>query len=175
MSPIFNVDKGGSVAGRTVFDASAGKNSLNGGADRERCDEDIPAVPSPSLLDLCNMACDARKKYGRSRRLTGATVDRKPAYEQYFHTEDIPLLFGTQVDLEDDEGESHRVVVAWIGGCFGFTRGGFAYGETKIQQLITTITFVVHFSIDMFHLHFESQFRFNFEIFEIDYSRTKPG
>jgi hypothetical protein len=71
MSPIFNVDKVGSIAGRTVFDASAGKNSLNDGADRERRDEDIPAVPNPSLSDLCNMACDARKRYGRGRRLTG--------------------------------------------------------------------------------------------------------
>jgi hypothetical protein len=38
MSPIYNVDKVGSIAGRTVFDASVGKNSLNDGADRERCD-----------------------------------------------------------------------------------------------------------------------------------------
>ena len=134
MSPIFNVDKVGSVAGRTVFDASAGKNSLNDGADRERCDEDIPAVPNPSLSDLCNVACGARKRYGRGRRLTGATVDVKAAYEQYFHAGEIPLLFGTQVDLIDEKGESHRVVVAWVGGCFGFTRGGFAYGE--IQRFI---------------------------------------
>jgi len=36
MSSIFNVDKVRSVAGRTVFDASADNNSLNDGADRER-------------------------------------------------------------------------------------------------------------------------------------------
>jgi hypothetical protein len=61
-------------------------------------------------------------------------VDVKAAYEQYFHAGVIPLLFGTQVDLIEDKGENHRVVVVWVGGCFGFTRGGFAYGE--IQRFI---------------------------------------
>jgi hypothetical protein len=61
-------------------------------------------------------------------------VDVKAAYEQYFHSGDIRLLFGTQIDLEDEEGVSHRVVVAWIGGFFDFTRGGFVNGE--IQRFI---------------------------------------
>jgi hypothetical protein len=44
--PVFGVSKAGSIAGRTVIDASIGKGSLNAHADKERMDLEIPLVPT---------------------------------------------------------------------------------------------------------------------------------
>ena len=126
--------KAGSAAGRTVFDASIGKGSLNAHADKERMGLEIPLMPNPLIQDIADMAMDQRAYHGENVQLTGGTCDVRTAFEQYFHRAGIPLLFGTIVDILDDQGIERRVVVAFVGGCFGFTRSGYAYGE--IQRFI---------------------------------------
>ena len=113
--------------------AGPARHALNSYVDVEAMDRYRPLVPNPLVTDLCNLAVDVRDRHGAKVELSGATVDIRTAYEQYFHSGDVPLFFGTVVEVECGGGWK-KVVIAWVGGCYGFVRGGYAYSE--IQQFL---------------------------------------
>jgi hypothetical protein len=137
LQPVVRAEKHNDFVGRICLNctsrAGPARHALNSYADVGAMDIYRPLVPNPLVTDLCNLAVDVRDRHGAKVELSGATVDIRTAYEQYFHSGDVPLLFGTVVEVECD-GVWKKVVVAWVGGCYGFVRGGYAYSE--IQQFL---------------------------------------
>ena len=92
-------------------------------------DDYRPLVFNPRLHYLCDLS--VRLRIGVGVPMSGANVDINSAYEQYFYGGLFPLYFSTVVEVDDLTVKRgfKQIVVAYVGGCFGYTRGGYDYGE----------------------------------------------
>ena len=68
-----------------------------------------------------------RLRIGVGVPMSGANVDINSAYEQYFYGGLFPLYFSTVIEVTDLTLKRgfKQIVVAYVGGCFGYTRGGY--------------------------------------------------
>ena len=133
LQPLMNVPSR-KKAGRTCLNCSANGGpyrwSLNDGSDNVANDAKRPMFTNPSFVEVSDLIIAVHKKYPYER-IMAMKIDVRAAYTQYTLRALArylkPLWFSTVCEQEDDDGTIIKIVVSYLCGVFGYTRGGMAY------------------------------------------------
>ena len=121
--------KDNKIKGRTCMNASKKTKkfpSVNESVDLDRHDEFYPQIKLPLLPDIAEMAC-LKRDSNPGVRLAGGIIDVKGAYNQGAQSVTTSKLFGGKVKYENGMGKFVNLIVLYLVGLFGFTRGGEVY------------------------------------------------
>lgn len=152
---LFAVPKPGALA-RVVTHCSFGSRktpSYNASVDMAKHSTRYPRPRLPMLRDFADLLCRMKAKFPRCGYLTGAIVDARAAFQQYFLDFDKFLLMWTKLQVRRKDGWLH-LLQGNVCGTFGDLGAGdtwdvLASAWTEMQNLVSAMWEALTYVDDM--------------------------